>query len=107
MSESANGSGEVDAAAAYDVRDDIYAAEDAMLQQRQEQEDSELSAANARLEQLLNPPPPSSTTQTLPPPPLVHTAPPPIPLPRPPADVRDIVAALKVIGLRVLMLLLH
>jgi hypothetical protein len=106
------GSSSGNATDAYDVRDDIYVAEDDLaLQQQQQQEEEEerkkeeeeeLIAAANRLEQLLNPaPPPPITPPPLPPPPIAYLPPPPPPpLPSPPATSKGINAALQVSGVR-------
>jgi hypothetical protein len=99
----ASASADNDDSAAYDIRDDIYDAEDTLHQHQQQQhdleeeEERELRAAAQRLDNLLNPSPPPSTT----PPPIL----PPLPvaiahpsrsLPLPPASSWEISAALQV-----------
>jgi hypothetical protein len=106
------GSSSGDTTDAYDVRDDIFVAEDALaLQQQQqreeeaekkkkeeEEEEEELLAAANRLEQLLNPTPPPPITPPPPssPPTAYLPPPPPPPLPLPPASSKGIIAALQV-----------
>ncbi len=98
MSQGSVGGG---SAGAYDVRDDIYDAEDHLQQHKEEEEEEEeereLHAAAQRLEQLLNPTPPPSTTPppTFPPFPVAKPRP-QRSLPLPPGSAGAIVAALKV-----------
>ena len=101
MSQGSVGGG---SAGAYDVRDDIYDAEDNLQQQQQqhkeeeeEEEERELHAAAQRLEQLLNPTPPPSTTPPPTFPPFSVANPhPQRSLPLPPGSAGAIVAALQV-----------
>ncbi len=98
-----NGSA-ADAATAYDIRDDIYDAEDTLQQQQQqhqeeeeEEEEQELRAAAQRLEDLLNPiSPPSTTPLPIFPPLPMEMSQPLKSLPLPPASARGILAALQV-----------
>ncbi len=89
-------------AAAYDIRDDIFDAEDTLHRQQQmqeeEEDEAELRAAAQRLEYLLNPTlPPSTTPFSILPPLPVSMPQPSRSLPLPPATAREIAAALQVI----------